>query len=36
VILIPNPSEQKKGEAGYDSFKKIKGINIGALTDKKV
>ena len=26
----------KKGEAGYDSFKKIKGIKIGALTEKKV
>jgi hypothetical protein len=25
----------KKGEAGYDSFKEIKGIKIGALTEKK-
>jgi transposase len=32
--LIPNQLKQKKGEIGYDGFKKIKGIKIGASTDK--
>ena len=32
--MILNQLEQKKGEIGYDDFKKIKGTKIGALTDK--
>lgn len=32
--MILNRLEQKKGEIGYDGFKKIKGTKIGALTDK--
>ncbi|MGE5373343.1 MAG: transposase [Phycisphaerales bacterium] len=32
--MILNQLEQKKGEIGYDCFKKINGIKIGALTDK--
>jgi hypothetical protein len=32
--LIPSQSKQKKGEIGYDGFKKIKGIKIGISTEK--
>ena len=32
--MIPNQLKQKKGEIGYDGFKKIKGIKIGASTDE--
>jgi transposase len=32
--LIPSQSKQKKGEIGYDGFKKIKGIKIGVSTEK--
>ena len=32
--MIPNLLKQKRGEIGYDGFKKIKGIKIGATTEK--
>ena len=32
--MILNPLKPEKGETGYDGFKKIKGIKIGALTNK--
>jgi transposase len=32
--LIPSQSKQKKGEIGYDGFKRIKGIKIGISTEK--
>ena len=32
--MILNPLKPEKGEIGYDGFKKIKGIKIGALTNK--
>ena len=32
--MIPSQSKQKKGEIGYDGFKKIKGIKIGVSTEK--
>lgn len=32
--MIPSQSKQKKGEIGYDGFKKIKGIKIGISTEK--
>ena len=33
--MILNPLGQKKGDIGYDGNKKIKGIKISAVTEKK-